>query len=89
MDFSWKNHVVMEIHIMTNSSEVEMTTSNQRTLLHIVIFIHIHMTKYSNNNEGLRDVPKRGPQIPWETRHREQKLSDMTVVILSGATGPT
>ena len=47
------------------------------------------MTKYSDNNEGLRDVPKRGPQTPWGTRHREQKLSDMTVVILSGATGPT
>ena len=47
------------------------------------------MIKYTDNNERLRNVPKRGPQIPWETRHKEQKLSDMTVVILFGATSPT
>ena len=58
MDFNIENHVVIEIHIMTNSSEVDMTTSNQRTLLRIAIFSYICMTKYSDNNEGLRGVPK-------------------------------
>ena len=47
------------------------------------------MTKYSKNVKGLKDGPKQGSKTPWGTRHGEQKLSDMTVVILFGATGPT
>ena len=52
-------------------------------------YSHIGMTKNSKNDERLRGNPKRGPKTPWRTRHGKQKLSDMTIVIFSGATGPT
>ena len=52
-------------------------------------YSHIGMTKNNEYDERSRGNPKQGPKTPWRTRHGKRKLSDMTVVILSGAIGPT
>ena len=80
------DRVVMQIQNIINYSLVVMTNFNGMTLLHMTINGHTLMTRYSEKRQG---GPKRGPKTSWGTLHWEQKLSDMTVVILSRTTCPT
>ena len=78
----------MQIQNIITYSLVVIINSNQMTLLHMIIYSHTLITKYSEKRRGV-ERPKTRSQNLWGTLHRKQKLSDMTVVILSGATGRT
>ena len=75
-----ENYVVMQIQNIINYSHVVITTFNQMTWLHIVTHKWLNIVK---NDKALRGGPKQGPKITRRTLHEEQKLFDITVVILS------
>ena len=74
---------------MINSSHIIMIISNQKLELYMTKYSHIFMTNYNKNDKRSRCGPKWGLKIPWRMCLEKQKLSDMTVIILSRAIGLT
>ena len=68
-----ENRVIMQIQNIITYSHVVITNSNQMTLLHMTIYSHTSITKYSEKRQGVEGRPKMKPQNPmgnvsWGTK---------------------
>ena len=61
-----EDRVVIQIQNIITYSLVVITNSNQMTLLHMIIYSHTSITKYSEKGQGVEGRPKMRFQNPME-----------------------
>lgn len=62
-----EDHVIVQIQNIINYSYVMITTSNQMTKLHMTIYSHTQVTKYSEKGRGVEGRSKTMSQNPMRT----------------------